>query len=288
MGRRVQLLFQACALAMLGLLVVRVRAGEWSTLNWLMLAVAAACCLLVFVRFLYVFNYSYALAAVLNGSLLVLALPSPASVLVGGAAVLYGVRLFWFSWTRQHHPSYASRMARVVAADAAMPKPAKLALWLNCSLLLSFHLLAVYCVAREAVVSAGLVTGAATMLAGIVLEGVADWQKQQVKQAAPGVPVLHGAFRYVRHPNYTGEILVQAGLVVAGWSAVSGLAEALAVAIAPGYIIMLMLTEARRLDRVQETTYWDHAGYRAWRTRTGALLPRLAPVTRGSSPPGAT
>ncbi len=275
MGRTIQLVFQACGLAMLVLLIVRARSGDWSPLNYLMLAVAGACCLLVFVRFVYVFNYSYALAAMLNGALLMALRPSAASALLGGAAVVYGARLFWFSWARQHGQSYAPRRANVIQADEAMPKPVKVALWVNCSLLLTYHLMAVYFVAERAELSLGVVLGALTMLAGTLIEGLADWQKQRVKNATPDQPVLRGLFRYVRHPNYTGEILLQLGLIIAGLAVVGTVGEALAVLIAPGYIVVLMITEARRVDSTQETTYWNHPEYPAWRARTGALLPRL-------------
>jgi len=275
MGRKIQLVFQACGLLMLVLLIARARSGEWSTLNYLMLAVAGACCLLVFVRFVYVFNYSYALAAMLNGALLMAVRPSAVSLLLGGAAVMYGARLFWFSWTRQHGRSYAPRMANVIQADESMPKPVKLALWVNCSLLLTYHLMAVYFAADRASLAPGVVIGALTMYAGTAIEGLADWQKQQVKNSTPDQPVLHGLFRHVRHPNYTGEILLQLGLIVAGLSVVSTAGEALAVLIAPGYIIALMITESRRVDREQETRYWDHPDYPGWRARTGSLLPRF-------------
>lgn len=285
MGRKIQLVFQACAAVMLILLVVRARSGDWTTLNYLMLAVAGTCCLLVFVRFVYVFNYSYALAAMFNGALLMVARPSAAAYLLGAAAILYGARLFWFSWTRQHGQSYAPRMANVIQADEAMPKPVKVALWVNCTMLLTFHLMAVYFAAGQAMPGTGVVLGAATMIAGTLIEGLADWQKQQVKDSTPTQPVLHGLFTYVRHPNYLGEILLQVGLIVAGLSVISSAGEALAVVIAPGYIITLMISESQRIDKVQETTYWNHPDYPAWRARTGALLPRF---TRESSRPGAT
>jgi steroid 5-alpha reductase family enzyme len=285
MGRKIQLIFQACGLLMLVLLVLRARSGEWTTLNYLMLAVSGACCLLVFVRFLYVFNYSYALAAMLNGLLLTVARPSAVTALLGGAAILYGARLFWFSWARQHGESYAPRMANVIKADEAMPKPVKVALWVNCTLLMTFHLMAVYFASANPVLSFGVALGGMSMIAGTIIEGLADWQKQRVKNVTPDQPVLHGLFRHVRHPNYLGEILLQAGLITVGLSVVSTFSELLAIVLAPGYIILLMISESKRVDTTQETTYWDHPDYPAWRARTGSLVPRF---TRGSPPPGAT
>lgn len=275
MGRKIQIIYQVCGLIMLVLLVLGIRNGSWSALNYGMLAVAALCCLLVFVRFVYVFNYSYALAAALNGALLAVLLPGTPSLLLGGAAMLYGARLFWFSWSRQRHASYAPRMANVIQADEAMPAPVKVALWINTTLLLTFHLMAVYVAGNSPVMNAGIALGASIMLAGTIIEGVADWQKQQVKNANPDDPVLTGVFSRIRHPNYLGEILLQVGLLTAGWTAATSLTQVVIVAIAPGYIILLMISEARRVDGTQETRYFDHAEYLAWRERTGSLLPRL-------------
>lgn len=286
MGRKIQIIFQVCGLVMLALVVLRIRSGDWALANYLMLGTAAVCCLLVFVRFVYIFNYSYALAAMLNGALLIVVQPGPVTYLLGGAACLYGARLFWFSWSRQHHPSYASRMATVIQADEAMPTPVKVILWVNCTLLLTFHLMAVYFATAATSLSFGIVLGGVIMLAGTFIEGLADWQKQQVKNAASDQPVLSGLFRHIRHPNYLGEILLQVGLIVAGLACIGTLGEALAVMIAPGYIIVLMIAESRRVDTTQETRYWDHAQYQAWRAQTGSLLPRFGAATRESSSPG--
>jgi len=282
MGRKIQIVFQVCGLVMLALVVLRIRSGDWGLLNYLMLGTAAICCLLVFVRFVYIFNYSYALAAMLNGAWLIMAQPGPVTYLLGGAAFLYGARLFWFSWSRQNHPSYASRMANVVQADEAMPTPVKIILWVNCTLLLTFHLMAVYFATAVTSLSLGIILGGVIMLAGTLIEGLADWQKQQVKNADPDQPVFSGLFRRIRHPNYLGEILLQVGLIVAGLACIGSVGEALAITIAPGYIIALMIAEARRVDATQQTRYWEHAQYQAWLAQTGSLLPRIGAATRES------
>ena len=186
MGRKIQIIYQVCGLVMLVLLGVWVSNGTWSATNYWMLGIAAVSCLLVFVRFLYVFNYSYALAAMLNGALLMITQPSSTTALLGGAAVLYGARLFLFSWSRQHHASYAPRMANVIKADEAMPEPIKLALWVNTSMLLTFHLMAVYFAALRPGLTAGIVAGGVIMILGTLIEGLADRQKQLVKKADTG------------------------------------------------------------------------------------------------------
>ena len=100
--------------------------------------------------------------------------------------------------------------------------------------------------------------------------------------------MLTGLYRYMRHPNYLGEIMLQVGLLVAGLSVIGNWVEALAVTIAPGYILVLMLSEAKRADEALETRYRDHPRYQAWRAATGSLLPRFGGATRESSSPGGT
>lgn len=282
MDRRVQLIFSAYALVMLGILVYRVAADAWYPLHWAMLGVAALCCLLVFRCFVYVFTYSYALAAILNGTLIAVWRDSPPAWLLGGVAVLYGLRLLAFTWSRSHSTSYAPRVAKTLEADRKLPLPARFSLWFMCSLLFGFHLMAVAYAGTQtafagarAAPSAGVLLAAAVMLLGTVIEGVADWQKQRAKQSDPKRLVTHGLYRRWRHPNYAGETLVQLGLIIAGWSSVLSPGDAVIVAIAPSYIILLMIAEARRVDGTQSLQYGAGDEYQAWRNRSGSLLPRL-------------
>ncbi len=281
MGRRIQIIFSVYGLAMLGLLAWRVYTGAWTTLNWAMLIVALVCCLLVFVRFVYIFNFSYALSAAINGLLIAVWLNTPSAWLIGGAAAIYGLRLLWFTWARQNSASYAPRVAAINQADDAMPAPAKISLWVMCGMLLTFHLMAAAFAGAQtafagaqATPSLGVIVGAAIMLAGTVIEGVADWQKQRGKQQDAGQLVTSGLFRRWRHPNYAGEIMLQLGLVVAGLASVMTAGDALMVVISPSYIVLLMIAEARRVDVAQELHYGAGDDYKHWRTNSGSLLPK--------------
>ncbi|RMF97420.1 MAG: DUF1295 domain-containing protein [Gammaproteobacteria bacterium] len=282
MGRRIQFIFSGFALAMLGLLAWRVASGAWSPLHWAMLAVAGACSLLVFQRFVHVFNYSYALASLLNGLLIAIWLQTPAAWLLGGLATAYGLRLALFTWHRQASPSYAPRVAKVGEADRQLPLPARLSLWLMCSLLYGFHLQSL-AMAGSQVAFAGarplwspaVVAGAGLMLAGLLIEAIADWQKQRVKADDPQRLVTAGLYRRWRHPNYAGEILYQFGLISAGLAGAMSIDDALTAVIAPAYIVLLMLSEAWRLDRVQSLRHGASEAYRRWRRQSASLWPRL-------------
>lgn len=275
MANSIRMIFSAFGLVMIGLFAWRVTQGVWSPVNWTMLAIAATACLLVFVRFVYIFNFSYALCAILNGALIWVARPSAATALVGSAAILYGLRLLWFTWARTRSRSYAPRMDNVAAVDREMPVAGKGILWFTCTWLLTFHLMALWLAAEKAELTPGIIIGAAIMVLGTVIEGVADWQKQRGKQQAADRFVTTGLFARSRHPNYLGEILMQAGLMIVAVSSAAAAGDILAGIVAPLYIVILMFSESRRVDDYQVTRYGADPDYVAYRERSGSLLPKF-------------
>ena len=274
MGAKIRIIFSVFALVMMLVFGYRAASGAWSMVNWGMLTIAFISCLLVFVRFVYIFNFSYAICALLNGILIWVARPSLAGALIAGIAALYGLRLLIFTWNRTRSTSYADRVRSIHQADEQMPTAAKGVLYLTTTWLLTYHLMAAWYVAESGVLTTGVLIGAGLMLAGTVLEGVADWQKQQVKAHNPAAPVTSGVYARFRHPNFLGEIGLQAGLMIAGLSVVSTPIDGLIVVLAPLYILMLMISEAGRVDADQMSRYGSDPQWRAYFERSGSLLPR--------------
>lgn len=100
---------------------------------------------------------------------------------------------------------------------------------------------------------------------GLFLMVAADAQKTFTLRVRPGL-ITNGMFRFVRHPNYLGEMMLYAAyaLLVGHWLAWTILLVIWGVEFMPN-----MLAKEASLAR-----YADWAGYRA---RTGALLPRVWP-----------
>lgn len=76
--------------------------------------------------------------------------------------------------------------------------------------------------------------------------------------------VLRGAYRWVRHPIYTGYLFVVAGLVLAD-------PRALTVAVAAAFVLV-MVYRARLEERALAA---ESEAYREYQTRVGFLLPAL-------------
>jgi steroid 5-alpha reductase family enzyme len=108
-----------------------------------------------------------------------------------------------------------------------------------------------------------------------VVEAVADAQKSafRAKDENRGRFVTRGLWRYSRHPNYFGEILVWWGLFVYAVPVLHG--AAYAVVIGPVFITLLLLfvSGIPLLERSADEKYGDDPAYRDYKRRTSILVP---------------
>jgi steroid 5-alpha reductase family enzyme len=119
------------------------------------------------------------------------------------------------------------------------------------------------------------VVGVAIWLTGFVVEAVADSQKAAFKanDENRGRFVARGLWRYSRHPNYFGEMLLWWGLFVYVVPVLHG--AAFAVAIGPVFITLLLLfvSGIPPLERSADEKYGSDAAYRDYKRRTSILVP---------------
>jgi steroid 5-alpha reductase family enzyme len=276
LDKHIRKIFSLFVVVMIVLFVMRLRAEMWTLPNWVMLGAGVLACVLVFRNFVYIFNFSYGLASMLNGAFLAIWFANAPAILLGGAMFIYGLRLFLFCWFRVRSESYAVRVTIAADAEAKLPVAIKYALWLQCGFLYCFHLFGVYFAGEVAVLSSSVIIAAVAILTGTLIEGLADVQKQRAKAIAPDVYVTSGLFSRWRHPNYIGEILVQTGLLIAGIGAVTtGWGNYAAVIVAPLYVILLMISECGRSDAYMELRFGDRDDFQQYKKRSGSFLPRL-------------
>jgi steroid 5-alpha reductase family enzyme len=278
-----RLIFAVAVLAMWALFGVAVANGAWTSTLWAVLLVAHVACAIVFYNFAYVFSYGYAISVVAANLIIVARYPSLAGALVAGACIAYGLRLWQFVHARQRDPSYRGVRDRSDAAGVRAPVGLKIGIWIMVSWLMAFHAMTTWNVASAGRVTPWIVAGVLMMIAGIALEAVADAQKLAAKRGAPQRWVSAGLYRWVRHPNYLGEIVFQAGLIVAGLGSTATVVALLAGVIAPAYIVVLMLSESWSLDRKQQERYGADPQFRTYFASTGRLLP-VSPAGNPAAP----
>jgi len=275
----IRYIFPAFVFAMWVICGIGIATGQWTGIHWLMLGVAHLGCAIIFVNFVQVFSYGYGISMVLANGAVIAWQPTPAVLLVGGLGVLYGLRLTGFVYTRDRTQGYAATRAKGDRANSGVPLPLRLFMWLSCGWLMGFLAMPAWVASGAPGLTSGVLAGGALMLVGLVLETVADAQKQAGKAANPASFVTAGLYGRLRHPNYLGEISFQVGLVLAAISAaiaggMGGWAMAAGIA-GPLYIVILMYYAAQDQDRQQGERYGKDAAYQAWRQKTHSLVPGL-------------
>jgi len=276
MNKNMRTFFSVCALILIAVFVMRLRADMWTTVNWLMLAISAVVCVLVFRCFVFVFNFSYALACLLNGSLIALTSQNLAGYLLGGLMAAYGLRLFVFSWVRTHGDSYSGRMERIQQDHSKTPVAVQAILWLQCTAVYTFHLFGIYIAGQQGLLTTSVLLGAVIIFAGLILETVADMHKQSAKNSRPDAFVRSGLYTRWRHPNFVGEIVVQLGIIVVGLSAVASTwGNLAAVLTTPAYIVILMLYQSWHADQNMQQKYGDQPEFQTYIKNSGGVLPRF-------------
>jgi len=125
------------------------------------------------------------------------------------------------------------------------------------------------------------VLGVLIWLVGFLVESVADAQKNSFtsNKANRGKWIESGMWKYSRHPNYFGEILVWLGVYV---YATASFSPALAVlaSVSPLFITVLLLfvSGIPILEKAADKRWGKNTAYQAYKKRTSILLP-LPPRT---------
>jgi steroid 5-alpha reductase family enzyme len=163
--------------------------------------------------------------------------------------------------------------------DDMRDKPLRFArFWLLQAISVAVIMLPVsYLLGRNSAPGFGLwaVVGAAIWFIGLLIEAAADAQKSafKAKNANRGRFITSGLWRYSRHPNYFGEMLVWWGLFVFAVPFLDG--AAFAVVIGPVFITLLLLfvSGIPPLERSAEAKYGEDPAYREYKRRTSILVP---------------
>ena len=117
--------------------------------------------------------------------------------------------------------------------------------------------------------------GAAVWLVGLLVEAVSDAQKAAFRSKSENLGrfIASGLWRYSRHPNYFGEMLVWWGLFL--YSVPVLQSAAFAVVLGPVFITLLLLfvSGIPPLERSADETYGGEPAYREYKRRTSILVP---------------
>jgi steroid 5-alpha reductase family enzyme len=197
----------------------------------------------------------------------------------------YGLRLGIYLTRREFQPSYRKEMKSVQERSSGISLIQSILIWIGVSILyvLMFSP-ALFSLVNPplplsplAVVSQ--VAGLFFMIGGLVIETLADQQKSAFKAQFPKQFCNIGLYRWVRCPNYFGEIVFWIGnwimgliFYTSGLRWVAGLAGLIC-------IVLIMMGSTKRLERAQYDRYEPLPEYQKYIQTVPVLFPCIPVYT---------
>ena len=215
-------------------------------------------------------SYSLSFAALAIGLPLLDSAYSAAQLVAAGFVLVWAIRLGAYLFGRILRVKVDHRF------DEMRGRPLSFArFWILQALTVAIVMLPVsYLLSREhsPALGAWAIVGGAVWLVGLVVEWLADAQKSAAKKRSEHF-VASGLWRWSRHPNYFGEMLVWWGIFVFAVPFLHGLA--FLTAAGPAFITLLLLfvSGIPLLEKSAETRFGDDSDYREYKRRTSILVP---------------
>jgi len=121
-----------------------------------------------------------------------------------------------------------------------------------------------------------MVVGIIVWFAGLIIEAIADFQKYQFIQDKKNKNkwIQSGVWKYSRHPNYFGEILVWFGVYVFVVSGLTGSDQLFAMA-SPLFItfMLLFVSGIPLLEKSADAKWGKDSAYKKYKKSTSVLVP---------------
>lgn len=251
----------------------------------ILLAVSLAVSGLGWIYFIYFFSIGYGFGisalAVTLGIIFKDVLTVPTAMMCA-VMFIFGCRLGIYLLTREKRsPEYKKIL---YGPDAAKKKPlfVVIVVWVFCALLYVGQVspLAFYLANKTAGAAVNEVwpwVGAILMAVGVLLESVADAQKNAAKKINKHRFVDTGLYKIVRCPNYLGELVIWTGSFIVCFGACCNVWQWIIAAIGYLGIVYVMFSGARRLELRQDLVYGNDPEYQQYIKKTPILLP-LVPI----------
>ena len=223
-------------------------------------------------------DLSYSLTFVLLALVLMLGQSGLAlhQLVVGGAVILWGVRLGGYLFTR------ILKMKKDPRFDSIRGSVLKFAgFWFVQAITVWIVMVPVtryLSIGLEEGVESGfgiaVVLGLLLWAGGLLIEAFADGQKSKAKSEDPKRWVSRGLWKYSRHPNYFGEALCWWGLWIVTLQGVSFSFWIVGI-VGPLFITVLLLfgSGVPTVEKRAEQNYGDIPEYREYRARTSLFIP---------------
>ncbi len=263
----------------------------WAALG-ILTGLSALGCIIGFKKFVYFLSVGYGLSVVLIGAgIIVLSatgyfLPTGDifTYILASILVLYGCRLSGFLIFREAKSASYRKVAENVAGstEKKMPIFVKATIWIMVTILYIMQTSPVFFRVANGIYGDQTsmifeIVGASVMVIGLLLETISDLTKSAAKKSNPHRFCDKGVYKYVRCPNYLGEILFWTGVLVSSINALVTWYQWVIAILGYILIVYVMLSGAKRLEGRQDKNYGEDPEYQAYIAKT-PLISRLIPI----------
>jgi steroid 5-alpha reductase family enzyme len=196
---------------------------------------------------------------------------------------VYGLRLGIYLLRREAKSSFSKERESITERTADLTFGRKIPMWIGVSLLyvmmFSPSLFSLTTAPRVPSPAATVLQllGLALMFGGLGLEAVADAQKSRFKAQNPRQYCDVGLYRWIRCPNYFGEIMLWIGNWVLGFVFYTSALQWIASFVGLVCIVLIMMGSTKRLEQAQDDRYGAQPAYQKY-TRTVPVLFPFLPI----------
>jgi steroid 5-alpha reductase family enzyme len=234
--------------------------------------------LMGFYNFLYFITLGYGLSLPSIGlSLIIMYYDSLNTVSLTLCILLiaYGLRLFTYLFLREFFmKSYKETVQKDIRRINNYSTFINIISWIFCSLLYTSLTSPVYFIiinnAKECL-SSYICIG--IIIFGFGLEVIADHQKTIAKKKNPKRFVDSGLYKFVRCPNYLGEIIMWLGFFFSAIQIYNSFTQLIIALTGLLTLIFIMFGGARRLEMRQDKNYGDMKEYKKYKSTVPILIP---------------
>lgn len=236
----------------------------------ILFAVAMLCSISGFIKYVYFISLGYGFAISGQGVAMLFLFSDRLNlwiVLMSVVLIIYGLRLSGYLLMRElKSKSYQKHMVNEIKDGSTMPFFVKMLLWITCALLYAAMISPIFLRFENGNIEATptYIVGMILMIGGIILESMADYQKNRMKKENPRRFCDKGLFSFVRCPNYLGELILWTGVFVAGVTSIHGVWQWVLALFGYIGIVFVMFSGARRLEVRQNKNYGGDLEYQAY------------------------
>lgn len=244
---------------------------------FILFGVSVLCSSIGLYRFIYFTSIGYGLSIAGCGAVLLLLHYGDSPWLIRCLCivlVVYGCRLAAYLAIREKGKAAYRRHMENEASEGPQDMGIKLILWFSCAALYALMMAPMcYRITGGTHVDGSVWAGGIVMALGVLLEWGADVSKNLQKKKYPGEVCRRGLYRFVRCPNYFGELLLWTGVLICGITTFQTVGQWIVAGIGYLGIVFVMFSGTRRLEIRQNRTYGDDPRYERYVKKVPILIP---------------